>query len=211
MVNQNEMQKLENINEFYDYESFKIFDSLNERAKTLLYNFITRHHGSVGDIENLIITLQNCSFHLTDYKPSPLEQIFVIAFSIYLAFYSKNTDEKTLISVERAIRSQYPLKYKEKKYIVDFLIDFNLIDEDDDEYLLDKPYLRKHKYIIELDGHDYHSTKSQRTADYERENNLKELGYSVIRFTGSQVYNKPLSCVDKIINIISNDINKGDR
>ena len=112
------------------------------------------------------------------------------------------------MAIDWALKEQHLIQYKDKKYIADFAIDFNLIDEDDEEYLLDKTYLRKHKYVIELDGHDYHKTKQQMSADYERENNLKELGYSVIRFTGSQVYNNPLSCVDKMITIIANDIDK---
>ena len=36
---------------------------------------------------------------------------------------------------------------------------------------------------------------------------LKKLGYKVVRFTGSQIYKHPLSCVDILITIILNDIN----
>lgn len=35
---------------------------------------------------------------------------------------------------------------------------------------------------------------------------FKKFGYMVVRFTGSQVYNKPLSCVDTLVKIILNDI-----
>ena len=34
--------------------------------------------------------------------------------------------------------------------------------------------------------------------DYERENELKLAGYDIMRFTGSQVYNNPLECIEKI-------------
>lgn len=42
--------------------------------------------------------------------------------------------------------------------------------------------------------------------DYEREQDLQTAGYKVIRFMGSQVYNKPYSCIEKLITIIINDI-----
>jgi len=50
------------------------------------------------------------------------------------------------------------------------------------------------KIAIELDGHDYHKTKQQRTHDAKKDRTLSLLGWHVIRFTGSEVYNNPVSC-----------------
>ena len=58
------------------------------------------------------------------------------------------------------------------------------------------------KYAIELDGYKYHSTKSQINHDYEREQNLNELGYKVLRFTGSQIYNSAFKSAAKVLKII---------
>ena len=44
--------------------------------------------------------------------------------------------------------------------------------------------------------------------DYERENKLKKIGYNVIRFTGSQIYNHPMETVNDLLEIIKRDIDK---
>lgn len=58
------------------------------------------------------------------------------------------------------------------------------------------------KLAIEIDGHDSHKTKDQRQADYQRERNLKRLGWRFIRFTGSDVYLDVQKCVKETIGII---------
>lgn len=55
---------------------------------------------------------------------------------------------------------------------------------------------------IEIDGHDYHKTKEQRQADYQRERNLKKRGWRFIRFTGSDIYNDVQGCVAEVVNIV---------
>lgn len=49
--------------------------------------------------------------------------------------------------------------------------------------------------IVELDGHDWHSSKPQRAKDAKRDRDLTGLGYRVIRFTGSEVHADPDACV----------------
>lgn len=55
--------------------------------------------------------------------------------------------------------------------------------------------------VIELDGHDYHKTKEQRDSDYKRERYLQKLGYTVIRFTGTEVFLEPRKCIIDMITI----------
>lgn len=57
--------------------------------------------------------------------------------------------------------------------------------------------------IIELDGHEYHKTKKQRTADARRERNLQELGWRVIRFTGTEIYQDAQDCVEQVKRLIA--------
>jgi len=52
------------------------------------------------------------------------------------------------------------------------------------------------KIGIELDGHEFHKTKEQRTNDAERQHNLELDGWRVIRFTGSQIYKDMDHCID---------------
>lgn len=49
--------------------------------------------------------------------------------------------------------------------------------------------------LIELDGHDYHKTKEQRTSDAKRQRYLEKKGFRVIRFTGSEIYRDLEGCV----------------
>ena len=67
--------------------------------------------------------------------------------------------------------------------ILNYRVDFALPDE---------------HLVIELDGHDYHKTKEQRTSDAKRERDLKELGWYVIRFTGTEIYRDVEKCVEQV-------------
>lgn len=67
-------------------------------------------------------------------------------------------------------------------YIVDFIID--------------------NKFIVEIDGHESHKTKQQRTSDYMRERYLMEQGYFIIRFTGSEVFVDADKCAEETMRII---------
>lgn len=56
--------------------------------------------------------------------------------------------------------------------------------------------------VIELDGHEYHKTREQRTSDAQRQRYLEAHGWRVIRFTGSEVYKNPQACVDEAARLI---------
>ncbi len=58
---------------------------------------------------------------------------------------------------------------------------------------------------IEIDGHEYHKTKEQRTNDAQREREIKlELpaNWTVIRFTGSEIFQNTTRCVDEVLQFI---------
>ena len=59
------------------------------------------------------------------------------------------------------------------------------------------------KYIIEIDGHEWHKTKEQRYDDYRRERYLIRMGYIVIRFTGSEVFVDPRQCAIETLRLIN--------
>ena len=61
------------------------------------------------------------------------------------------------------------------KYCVDFVVHASYSDD---------------KVIIECDGHDYHEkTKEQAKHDKERDRYLTSLGYKILRYAGSEIYN----------------------
>lgn len=49
--------------------------------------------------------------------------------------------------------------------------------------------------VIECDGHDYHErTKEQAAHDRKRDRDLTARGFTVLRFTGSEIYKSPAKC-----------------
>lgn len=57
--------------------------------------------------------------------------------------------------------------------------------------------------VIELDGHEYHKSREQRTNDAKRERFIEMQGYQVVRFTGSEI-NRDINAVIKdVLQILS--------
>lgn len=50
------------------------------------------------------------------------------------------------------------------------------------------------KISFELDGHEYHKTKEQRTNDARRERDFQKAGWKVIRFTGTEIFQNARRC-----------------
>lgn len=84
--------------------------------------------------------------------------------------------------------------------------------EGDDERANDPPFARidfvltpynglgPWKLAIEADGHEFHErTKQQAAADRERDRRLVRCGYTIIRFTGSEIHADPCGCAHEII------------
>jgi very-short-patch-repair endonuclease len=100
------------------------------------------------------------------------------------------TDELKLTPIEKAfweaaqgrIRDLQPQRWIDR-YRVDFCIPSKML-------------------VIELDGHAYHSTKEQRQRDASRQRHLQQLGWTVIRFTGSEIHSSVASCVQQVFSII---------
>lgn len=56
---------------------------------------------------------------------------------------------------------------------------------------------------VECDGHDYHErTKEQAQRDKARDRELTQLGYRILRFTGSEIYRDNMACAFQIHRLI---------
>lgn len=127
---------------------------------------------------------------------SPIEKIFITAFELYCEYFK---NEKIFLF------SQFEVKCKEKKYIVDF--EFHSDDYLEHLLLGDKIKNNKFKLAIECDGYAFHQkTKEQVQRDNEREFDLKMEGYDVLRFSGTQIYNNPVKCAEDTYNYIMKHI-----
>lgn len=119
-----------------------------------------------------------------DKCQSPIEQLIAIELQ-HFAVYRMDLVAKTKFLYE----AQKEISCKNKKYRVDFLVTAtNKID---------------YKIIIECDGHDFHEkTKEQAAKDKKRERFLTSAGYTVFRFTGSEIWKDPLGCLMEVLKYI---------
>lgn len=73
------------------------------------------------------------------------------------------------------------------------------VKEGDNTYCLDFALLCKNGRIdIECDGREFHSGEPAHEKDRKRNNELASYGWSVLRFSGKEIYKTPGSCVGKI-------------
>lgn len=95
--------------------------------------------------------------------------------------YIEEAFSKELGDLADAIESEHWFGDREKhsRYRVDFI-------------------LKDARLIIELDGHEFHSTKEQLEKDAIRQRYLTRAGYSVIRFTGKEINRNPRECVSEV-------------
>jgi very-short-patch-repair endonuclease len=128
-------------------------------------------------------------FPYPTYYANGVESIETEKFDDYL-YEMMGPHGPTLI----AVMVQFPID----KYRVDFLLyGINAGCGDRDEWM-------RVKVVIECDGHDHHEkTKEQAKRDKARDRRLTKLGYRVMRFTGSELWNDPRKCVAEAHEFIS--------
>lgn len=169
------------------------FRKLPERAQEIWFHFC--------DISIKSKKVENLSFinyFGADYSSckSPIEVIFNFAFDL-VCFYEGY--------MEFNLFPQYEVMDGKKKYYADFAF---FASEIEDIMCVDNPSF---KLVIECDGHDFHEkTKEQVTKDNEREYSLKMKGYDVLRFSGSQIFNKPFRCAAQTLDYILEKITEGE-
>lgn len=123
-----------------------------------------------------------------EHCESPIEQLLALALSEKAHIIKK-------FARDYYIETQTEIGEINKIYRVDFSIE--VIDKND----------KAHDFVIECDGHDYHEkTKEQARRDKSRDRYLQRKGYTVIRFTGSEIYEDPYSCAKEVISIICRKI-----
>jgi Protein of unknown function (DUF559) len=62
------------------------------------------------------------------------------------------------------------------------------------------PLIIQERLVIECDGHDFHEkTAAQASRDKNRDRELLNAGYPVMRFTGVEIISSPLKCSDQIM------------
>jgi very-short-patch-repair endonuclease len=112
---------------------------------------------------------------------SPIEQIFLMEWRFL------RIDERHGLK----IRPQDELEIDGVVYRIDFVVE---------------ALGGNSKFAIELDGHDFHEkTKEQAARDRQRERLITKRGYTIIRFTGSEVFSNPRKCAEEVVQIVTRE------
>ena len=129
----------------------------------------------------------------------------------YLVCNFPNVFAKAVDNIDEAIEIVKKITSYEspiEKLFLKFIITNGLLPIIEPQFVIDKYRadfaIPNHKIIIELDGHEFHNTKEQRGKDSERDRDLLQLGWTTIRFTGTEVYSNPQKCIDSLRAILKN-------
>lgn len=161
------------------------FRSLPERAQEVWFQYcdISIAKEKIDDLTFIHV----CGLDYSKCK-SPIEVIFNFTYDLIL--YSLGGLFCTYM-----LEPQYKVNYEDNTYYLDFAF----IADDSPFNIKDTDF----RLAIECDGHEFHEkTKEQVARDNEREYALKMLGFDVLHFSGSQIYNEPFRCAAQTIKYI---------
>jgi len=137
---------------------------------------------AVGDVERLAKPfMAKCE--------SPIEVMFIGAFRFFAKLNNYRTvrgdDQPELLPGQTSLPFDFDIweQYEIEDFRVDFLIGFG-----------------ERHVIVECDGKDFHHAKREQIdRDRERDAKLHSLGYKVVRFPGTQIYNDPMHCAADVL------------
>ena len=128
-------------------------------------------------VENIMLEIESCQ--------SPIERL--LGMWIYYWAMARNLYEDDCF----VLNPQHEIKVKNGKV---FRVDFCVALKTKGQYI---------SLVVECDGHDYHEkTKAQAQKDKSRDRLLKQAGYDVIHFTGSEIWMDPEKCAKEVIAIL---------
>lgn len=152
-----------------------------------------------------IIPLQckSCGFLLSYAKNKIEGKSFLWCWECDTKYYPEElreeiADSKIQSPIEEKFweiaKKEFPLMKPQYK-IGDYHVDFALPDI---------------KIAIELEGHEYHSTKEQLEYDANREREVQKIGWRIIRFRGGEVYKNVNKCIQDVKQIIEANSEEDD-
>lgn len=174
----------------YEYKHY-----YSQKVKDVLLEQINSFPKRVQDeiIQRMYQVAFNAVFNSNIEKcESPIEQIMAVAIS-------DNIDRwmERFYPLWISFTAQEEIEIGSNKYRVDFLIDINFYN---DSHI---------KIAVECDGHEFHEkTKEQAQRDKSRDRDLQAHGITVLRFTGSEIYNDTCSCIHDIERVMGRLINE---
>jgi len=146
---------------------------------------------------------------------SPIEVRFLLSLICSCAMHDlsivvEDEDGDPLYSAETDARMEQKLHVCPQQHLGDYRVDFalNLVFNNPQVEVARMvgqpdpagPLVIQERLVIECDGHDFHErTREQATRDKNRDRELLNAGYPVMRFTGSEIVSSPLKCTGQIM------------
>jgi very-short-patch-repair endonuclease len=164
--------------DFLNYELDEDEEDVLERINALsdrVKNHLIRK--MLSNAESLLTTVEECE--------SPIEQLLAMELE-----FQANVIE-SVIGKYCIVSPQAQITANGKNYRVDFLIGYLAPDG------------RDYQVVVECDGHDFHEkTKEQAKKDKARDRALQAQGITVLRFTGSEIWESPHKCAREVTETI---------
>lgn len=161
----------------------ELFDE-DESAQNLLDYYNELPLSVKKTISNIFINKLNLILGTAEESTTPIEQLLAIALSERAEFLLPRFTDDFFIN------QQETLNVGDNKYRVDLFLAVNKNGEFSG-------------FVIECDGHDFHEkTKEQARKDKKRDRDLIKNGYTVIRFTGAEIFENPFICAREVIEIV---------
>jgi len=124
---------------------------------------------------------------------SPIEKLMLAALAFLPASVWGDTLCGSIIDNQASLPLEIIPQFQIGAYRVDFAI--RLSDPRDEA----RSDLQAFKIVVECDGHDFHEkTKEQAQRDKARDRALSRMGWTVLRFTGSEIYRDPFACAAQV-------------
>ena len=160
---------------------------------------VTKKNGYTPEPETLVRMVDNHSrdeARMLASCRSPMERVFLEAalevhgFIPLYGFFDRGKVTRRTIQMD----ARYNVGVNGLAYELDFYLSLvGDCEPYDDAIMVD----------VEIDGRDFHEkTKEQAARDKSRDRALTAAGYSVVRFTGAEVYADSAACVAEAISIV---------
>ena len=211
--NKNPLGMIDYENVVFSLWGENFFEDLEESSSYALALLSILRHQSFDTACGLDYLFAQCG--------SPIEKMFLSALicacnnnEIGIALYS---EERHPSFEDLPVHTTSCLHIYPQEQIGNYRVDFllTLVLENHLIFFEDESHAEitdKSQLVIECDGHDFHEkTKKQASKDKERDRVLQSCGYTIFRFTGSDIYQDAFKCVmesighlfDKIIKAAS--------
>jgi len=168
--------------EVLDLEIVKRIDLLPDESKHIRsgnkYYKIT-----IGDLKALPGPIRSRRWRRITFIPTTFNQLLE-AKEINDLYRTTPIEEKLYLSLKQEkipAERQFFIYDTQKTCCLDFAI-----------------FCRDGKLNVECDGEAYHSTKEAQIKDRKRDNGLTSIGWSILRFSGKEIYQSSKDCVRQI-------------